>query len=199
MEGRRNRDIGGVVMGRTKAVGVGLAASLALSLCLASGASAALPLFLKHEGKILVAGATVDAGVIVTIGGNGCFEFFGGKLSTNGKPKDKAGFTEVFPQECTSGYSLTGLAKTVEVTSKGQYVIKASPKLALTTPGPCVYEASKLQGTFPVPGPVVTASLSGTAKLNKKLSNGTCAKAATMGSEANLTTEVLGAALDAET
>jgi hypothetical protein len=153
----------------------------------ASGASAASPLFLKSKGGVVAPPGTPTKGVLYAqIGGYYCYQYVNGALASNATPKDKAKFSAIEAAGCAEG-SPAGLMKEVELTSKGQFTMKFGPKLAITVPGPCVYEASKLKGTFTIPGITYTNTFSGVGKLNKKLSLGTCAKTALIeGNEASI-------------
>jgi hypothetical protein len=96
-----------------------------------------------------------------------------GTVLTNGKPKDKFGFEPPFARFCAPGVSISGAITQVLVTATGKWTTMAKPKVAITEPGPCVYEFSKFTFTFEVTRGLETTGTA-TGKLNKKTSAAGC-------------------------
>ncbi|HWX74498.1 MAG TPA: hypothetical protein VNZ05_04275 [Solirubrobacteraceae bacterium] len=161
----------------TKQLGTALIAVFAYGASSAGGAAAS-PLLLKVEGEVESQGTPTYGFVSLATHGLTCEQVVAGTLLINAKPKDRAAFNSVAKDSCGIGASLSGMIDVVELTSTGRFILKASPSLAMAVPGPCVYEGSKLRGTFAIPGSSISYNLSGTFKLNSKLSAGSCAKTA---------------------
>jgi hypothetical protein len=102
-----------------------------------------------------------------------CERFEQGTDTTNGKGTDKFAFGTVTQQACSTESSLGGVTKEVKVSAKGTITLKSTTKLIFRIPGPCVYDLSKLTGTF-TPGGRAHADMAGVGKLNKKASSIHC-------------------------
>jgi len=102
-----------------------------------------------------------------------CERFEQGTDTTNGKATDKFAFGTVTSQTCTTESSLGGVTKEVKVSAKGAISLKSTTKLIFLIPGPCVYDLSKMTGTF-TPGGRAHADMTGMGKLNKKASSIHC-------------------------
>lgn len=167
-----------------------LASALVVAL-VASGSSAAGALakpsllFLRdtEEGPIAGSGLKVGPLLELNVGGELCSDSTVGKVTVNGKAKDviKPEHDELACEAV--GSTASGAVKTVEVTSKGQVTVKASPRLAIATTRcndafctseyPCVFEISKLGGSLALPH-YIELGLSGVAKRNSKSSSPLC-------------------------
>ncbi len=158
-----------------------LTASLLVSGAVTAGAASAHSLVLKAEGTIAPVGTVSFVEMTINVEGNpsNCdFGEYNGRLVTNSQPTDTV--TNAIPVElnhCSAGTSIAGTITEAAITSKGRLTLKASPKLALTVPGGCTYEMSKLTASFPVPGFAYSSAESAKAKLSKTSSR-SCAKSA---------------------
>jgi hypothetical protein len=177
-----------------KVLGASFIALLALGAMSASGASAELPLILKQHGRVVSNGTRIEGAAFLTVQASRCWEWamLHGTLTVNSQPKDKATFSsdevELPCEDPTEDRSNPfgkaveaivtnpsgGFIKRIELTSMGHLTVRASPKLTIKLSG-CLYEASKLEGNFPIPG-MAHAAIRGLAKLNTRRSHRTCAK-----------------------
>jgi hypothetical protein len=156
-------------MRRTGAFGVALFASALSAFVLAGSAWAKLPLIFKNEGANVSPGTHSVVKMFFNVPQglpNVCRIAQAGSLETNGKTKDKLGFSgSPFELGCqTPEADVLGEIKQLQVTSTGAFSVKG--KLLLTTLINCVYEAKKLPGTFTVPGTSLANGIS-TWKLHK--------------------------------
>ena len=160
-------------------VGCGAIAVLALAVIAANGASASV-LVLKANGVPLKKGGAATEALSLS---GACFQEAAVKVTANEKGADKLAFKSSTFEGCQlQEFAMTGHVKTVTLTSKGKATFKASPKVAYTvtgSPGPCVYEFSKFEGTFQIPG-VTIVNGEVTGKLKKKGSDSLCEKAKTI-------------------
>jgi hypothetical protein len=112
-------------------------------------------------------------GVEANLGPEACFIVLSGTLTTNSRAKDRLALGTSEEGTCEAGSSASGTAQHVELTSNGKVTFKFAPKLTLTEPGPCVYEATKLTGTFLSRETLEDIALTG-EKLNKRASGRFC-------------------------
>lgn len=96
-----------------------------------------------------------------------------GTLISNQAAKDEAtlGSGQL---ECAPALTLSGFPWTMTMTRKLVGELKGNKKLGIALPGPCVYEGSKILGTFRLPFYQVGAG--GVLRRNAHLSLGSCAK-----------------------
>jgi hypothetical protein len=140
-----------------------------VSAALATGASAATPLILKVGGVAAPDGSQASGKLDLT-----CAHLvFGGTLTVNGEPTDRAVFTEGGGTDTCEGVLVRGSVKTIKLTSKGHFIVGTHLSYEVVTSGTCVYVISKLAGTFTIPGPT-TATVAGTGKLAPKRSTAGC-------------------------
>ena len=145
-------------MNRKWVVGAVSAGALSLGGVGAGGVSAH-GLVLSERGSPLLPGAAV-ANVDFTVDGM-CVQYAeNGTLLANGKTTDRLMLPPPSWFECDDGApepmgsTVSGGVSEVLLSVTGVAILKMSPKLAITTTGPCVYEYTRLKGTFSVPGPV---------------------------------------------
>lgn len=162
----------------------GITSALAVAAALLSTAPAAMAgqkLQVDHEdGRTMVPGEA--AGLLLDLtgvaqGGN-CERLEDGSLVSNDKATDKLSFGTVTSETCSSEAALSGVTKEVKLSAKGTYSIKFASKLVFRLPGPCVYDLSKMGGTFST-GRSLEQGVSGTGKLFKKGSSPACPAAET--------------------
>jgi hypothetical protein len=140
-------------------------------------------LYLEYEGTAADKGTPTNEFATIAPSGHSCFvNEPNGALKTNGKPTDKAVFTPTeVDRHCTEPTdTVTGFISQITVSSAGIYTITAKPKIALSIPGPCTYEASKLQGpialeSFGIPHGSWTDFFV-SLKRNARVSGRSCAK-----------------------
>ena len=100
------------------------------------------------------------------------------KLATNIAETDKLNNSTHTGDGCNgAGYGVSGAIKEVKLSAKGTQKFSLSPKVALTVPGPCVYEFSSFTGSFALPFSFDAFSeIVATGKLNKIMSLSGCAR-----------------------
>ena len=171
--------IGGDMRG---SAGIGIAC-LTLALVLAGAESAAAAksnAVLKVGGKAAPAGSPAEEVLDVGHGGETCIGEGFGQLEDNGMVKDQLSFPSFWERSgCQGnegpGYRISRLTTTVvTIAGNGTGLVKFAPKLALTIPGPCVYEFARLRISFPL-GVTVSATVTAPGKLGKKGSSPGCA------------------------
>jgi len=146
-----------------------LAVTFVVSATLATGASATTPLILKVGGVAAPDGSQASGKLDLT-----CAHLvFGGTLTVNGEPTDRAVFTEGGGTDTCEGVRVRGIVKAIKLTSKGHLVVVTHLAYEVVTSGTCVYVIGKLAGTFTIPGPT-TATVAETAKLAPKRSSAGC-------------------------
>ena len=160
---------------------VGSVIALAAWLTLGLGTTTALArpsVELKDEG---MPASAVNIHIQTTTGPE-CMEEEHGSVATNGKPTDKLSFEAPFVHICEQAGEppLAGTVTQATYNTAGTLKLKASPKLAVTMPGPCVYGFSKLVFQVPV-GQELAPQGTQTGKLNKGSSQPGCAKTSTIG------------------
>lgn len=157
-------------MTRTSKLGVAALAWLATVSIGASAALASVKIEIKEAG-----GAPTGAELLVDVALGECVDDAHGSVVTNGMPKDKLSFEAPFDHECVhAGYSYSGHISAA-VVGNGTVKLSMAPKLAITAPGPCVYEFSRLTGRFQVPGAGLETNTEMKGKLNRSASAGGCA------------------------
>ena len=157
---------------RRIAIAVAVAASL---LAAAPSAFGAQKLLFRAQSTPVAPGEGVRyvLDLAALNAGAECERFEQGTDTTNGRGTDKFAFGTVTEQTCTTESSLGGVTKEVKVSAKGTISLKSTTKLIFHIPGPCVYDLSKLTGTF-TPGGRADAEMTGVGKLNKKASSIHC-------------------------
>jgi hypothetical protein len=164
-----------------KPLGACLVAVLVFVVLPTAEASAGKVLILTNEGKEVPNGTSADAGLFM----GGCVVFSEGILAVNHAAKDKLTATKNGLVECSeAGESESGTITETQLASSGKIALIG--KIAITKPGPCIYEFSKFKSKFPVPGTVLVEG-STIGKLNKTGSAPTCAKKLTESYEADVT------------
>jgi hypothetical protein len=178
---------------------IGALALAGPALGAAGAASAATRLVLSENGSPVVAGeAALDYHLIFD---GGCLQASRGQVLSNDRPTDKLVFA-VAPEESEcleEGFSVTGSLTQVLLSHTGAATLQFKPKLAITEPGPCVYEFARLGGTFPATVEVEIEG-AGTGKLRRKLSASGCPSTRTVefkGVESGLDNDIFGAELAA--
>ncbi len=158
-------------MRHVKVLGISIIALLAIGATAAGGASASV-LVLKSGGVEAKKGTPAIEAHLTFVGE--CVEEAEGKVTVNAKATDTLAFkpaVEAFCEE--TGFAVTGGVKTVTLNNKGKAIFKASPKVAVSEPGPCVYEYAKFEGLFGIPGDTFVAG-EAIGKVNRKVSNPLC-------------------------
>jgi hypothetical protein len=156
------------------------AAALSLAAVTTSGAYANQGINLRAGLELTERGTPVPAGGAVynenfVLDGE-CHEESVGKLLNNGAPIDVIALGALTWDKCEQG-SLSGAIKYMALSDTGTALIYTDPTLTLTTPGPCVYEFSLLQGQFPV-GEGTGAYITGeaTGYRNPRANGASCAR-----------------------
>jgi hypothetical protein len=156
-------------------IAIACAAAAAL-LSTAPAALAGQKLLLEHEnGQPVLAGEATGLllSLIAVNQGAPCERLESGTLLGNDKSTDKLAFGTVTRETCTSEAALGGVTKEAKLTAKGAYSLKFASKLVYRLPGPCVYDLSKMGGTFRTGG-FLEQGVAGTGKLYKKGSSPSC-------------------------
>ncbi len=159
-------------MHRSGVAGAIALAAMALFAAFA-GTAVASKLVIKTEpgGEVLKPGALVESQVSL----EGCSLWGTYELATNSAGTDRVKNPTSTSVECFGSATVSGAIKEVKLSAKGVQKFKMSPKLALTVPGPCVYEFASFSGSFTVPFKEYPFSeITATGKVNKKLSAGGC-------------------------
>lgn len=171
-------------MGKARsAAAIAIALALVGPLAPGSAAAKSSALILQIEGQAAAKGTPTTVALNVSVDGYVCEQDELGTLATNGKSKDKVTASEEGRSECSEEAKVTGLLKQVELAATDQVTIKAKPALALTIPGPCVYEVTKASGELEIPGFAEVSLAPTAAKLNSKHSSRSCAATATLQGE----------------
>lgn len=166
----RHRAKGGSQITRTSKISVSALAWLTGVSIGASPALASAKIEIKEAG-----GPPTGAELLVDVALGECVDDARGSVVTNGMPKDKLSFEAPFDHECVNaGYSSSGHISSATV-GNGTIKFSMAPKLAITAPGPCVYEFSRLTGHFQVPGAGLETDAEMKGKLNKSASARGCA------------------------
>jgi hypothetical protein len=148
----------------------------AATLSAAPAALAGQRLLIEHEGGQPMnagEGAQLVLGLDAVNAGSHCERIEQGTLTSNDKPSDKLAFGTVTGETCSSEAVMSGVTKEVKLSTNGTYLVKAAGKLVYRVPGPCVYDLSKMSGTF-TPGDALEQSITGTGKLYEKSSSPSC-------------------------
>jgi hypothetical protein len=146
-------------------------AALASGGAAASSALAAKPLVLRVGGVVAPDGSQASGALSMT-----CAQFvFGGTLTVNSEPTDKALFDEGGGTNTCEGVRVRGVVKAIKLTSSGQFVVVTHLSYEVLTAGTCVYVIGRLAGSFTIPG-TTTATVAGTGKLAVKRSSAGCAE-----------------------
>jgi hypothetical protein len=154
---------------RSGLLGACLAATLIAGAMLANDASATTSLILKVGGVAASDGSQASGALEMT-----CAKLaFGGTLTINAEPADKAVFNEDAGTDTCEGVRVRGEVRTIRLTSRGQFVVGTHLTYEVVTSGKCVYVISRLAGIFTIPGPT-TATVSGTGKLAPRRSTAGC-------------------------
>ncbi|HXB14896.1 MAG TPA: hypothetical protein VNV44_04035 [Solirubrobacteraceae bacterium] len=163
-----------------------LVAALMVLLAAASGAGAAKQkLVLKDYGTPAAPGWKAGEQLTVTHNGETCYASTEGIVETNTMVKDQLSFYPFYLPFCLESESpeykisqgSTGeRTSKVTIASNGQLQVSLTPKLAITMPGPCTYEWSKLKLTFTPGGPAESPATSIAGKLHKAGSSPACNK-----------------------
>lgn len=165
-----------------------ISASFAFEPLYVESFSASTPVDLKAGGALLKSrsGLGLELGVQVSAG-NACILSQNGSLKANGKPTDAATFNEAGePAICEIGENLvTGSVQEARLTNLGKLTLTAKTRLAVTTPGPCVYEAASLTGLLVLPTAVQTI-VSADGTLDSALSSKACAATGEIEGEATI-------------
>jgi hypothetical protein len=180
-------------MRRIKVFSVGFAVIAMLVLLSASGASAA-KLLVMTEGEVptpVAVGAPGDTGLVL----GGCIVFTEGTVTVNGAAKDKVTATKNAAAECEEGVSISGVITETVLASSGKASLIG--KIALTQPGPCIYEFSKFKAKFSVSSSLFFHGTT-SGKLNKASSAKTCAKKASDELFGDVSNEPFGSAFGGE-
>ncbi len=183
-------------MRRLRYGAVALIGVLAMLGSSAGMASAATRLVLTENGSTVAPGEyALDYHLIFD---GGCLQAAKGEVLTNDRPQDKLVFGAPEESECLEeGFAVTGALKQVLLSSAGVATLTFKPKLAITEPGPCVYEFARLTGTFPA---AVEVEIEGgaTGKLKRKPSSPACSATRTIvfrGVESGIDNDIFGAEL----
>jgi hypothetical protein len=117
------------------------------------------PLVLTSDGSKARYDTPTGAAVKLSVAGGDCEQVVTGKLKTNGLHDDHATFPPQEPQQgCEAGSTLEGqvgrvdllggscFAGACERAPGGPLAIRFKPALKMTLPGPCVYEATVIDG-----------------------------------------------------
>lgn len=154
----------------------GLAVASLLCFASAASASARTPLVLK-EGSAVAAEGSPASGSLDSI----CAHLaFGGTLTINDEPIDKAVFDEGGGTDTCEGVLVRGQVKAIKVTNSGRFLVVTHLIYEAVTSGKCVYVISKLAGTFAIPG-LTRSTVSGTGNLAAKRSTPGCAEQIVIG------------------
>jgi hypothetical protein len=146
-----------------------LAVTFVVSGMLAAGAFATTPLILKVGGAAAPEGSQASGKLDLT-----CAHLvFGGTLTINGEPTDKAVFNAGGGSDTCEGVRVRGQVKAIKLTSTRHFIVMTQISYEVVTSGTCVYIIGKLAGTFTIPGPTV-ATVAGTGKLAPKRSTAGC-------------------------
>ena len=156
-----------------------VASTLALTLTASASAAKHLDLSTPELGTLENGTETIGVGSFIT-GESNCDTQEGGALLNNIAAKDNVLFSEPEQAECVgpSGRSISNAAWAISMATSGKAILTASPAMTIDEPGPCVYDFSKLKGTFPTSGPV-TIQGQATGKLDKTMSVISCVKKST--------------------
>jgi hypothetical protein len=163
-----------------------LVAALMVLLAAASGAGAAKEkLLLKDYGTPVEPGWKAGEQLTVTHEGETCYASTEGTVESNRMVKDQLSYHSFYGPFCLEAESpeyrisqgSTGeQTNKVTIASNGQLQVSLKPKLAITMPGPCTYEWSKLKLTFTPGEPAKSAATSIEGKLHKAGSSPACSK-----------------------
>jgi hypothetical protein len=158
-----------------KLLGLFLIALLASAAISPVGAGAATSRLILTENEAVVAAGAPAASYYLTFDG-GCLQESDGTVLSNDKATDRLAFGAPVESECLEeGFAVAGGVSQVLLKSSGLATLKFKPKLAITEPGPCLYEFSKLTGEFPA---TIEVDIEGTGegKLKARLSSPSCEK-----------------------
>lgn len=182
-----------------------VAAVLTLLAWVCGGAAvASARVLILEQGEGMPEGGPLEPGAPTSFelrfsAGLGCKEIVEGALATNQRPSDAVTLKALNAGSCGNAGGTPTKAK---LTSGGRLTISAKPKFAfqvhqvseLCEPKgcklqeyPCVYEGSKITGTFVVPGEI-TPTLAGTLKRNSRLSDPRCESALSYSGSASMYT-----------
>jgi hypothetical protein len=152
-----------------------------------AGASAhAFKLSLESNGEQVQPGTSAEIMLAVTAGAGFCRLQAASTVKTNGVHKDQVPPSGGTSSVCEIGDEAEGTMTKFEFIGGscsggfcerrdgGLVEVQFNPKLALTVPGPCRYEANKLIGIYAEPLPGEFVELEGKGKLNKAMSAHTC-------------------------
>ncbi|HYB24326.1 MAG TPA: hypothetical protein VED41_11040 [Solirubrobacteraceae bacterium] len=132
---------------------------------------------LSERGTPVPAGATVVNENVILDGQ--CLQAAYAKVLSNDDPVDVLAVEPLAYSQCETGSELSGQLKYVAFSNTGMALAVAQPAFVLSTPGPCVYEFSVLEGQLTVAPEAATYIVGeATGLRNASASAGSCARRA---------------------